>query len=78
MSTSIWASAIGPRIRAAIPGAQIEIGPGLDPRGLGPQGYFALDITRARRELGYEPRYTPETAVRDRLEWAHPLAPPAP
>lgn len=58
---------------AAIPGAQIEVGPGLDPRGLGPRGYYALDISRARRELGYEPLYDPEKAARDWAEWTERL-----
>ena len=56
-------------IRTVIPGAEIEVGPGLDPRGMGPLAYYALDITRARRELGYEPQYPPEVAIRDWLEW---------
>ena len=43
-------------IRTVIPGAQVEVGPGLDPRGMGPLAYYALDISRARRELGYEPQ----------------------
>ena len=60
-------------VRAAIPGARIEVGPGLDPRGLGPRGYYALDISRARRELGYEPLYDPEKAARDWAEWTDRL-----
>ena len=60
-------------VRAAIPGARIEIGPGLDPRGLGPRGYYALDVSRARRELGYEPLYDPEKAARDWAEWTDRL-----
>ncbi len=60
-------------IRAVIPGAQIEVGPGLDPRGMGPLAYYALDIGRARRELGYEPQYPPEAAIRDWLEWTERL-----
>ena len=60
-------------VRTVIPGAQVEIGPGLDPRGLGPLAYYALDITRARRELGYEPEYPPEAAIRDWLEWTERL-----
>ena len=60
-------------IRSVIPGARIEVGPGLDPRGLGPRAYYALDISRARRELGYEPQYPPEAAVRDWLEWTERL-----
>lgn len=60
-------------IRTVIPGAEIEVGPGLDPRGMGPLAYYALDITRARRELGYEPQYPPEAAIRDWLEWTERL-----
>lgn len=60
-------------IRTVIPGAQIEVGPGLDPRGMGPLAYYALDISRARRELGYEPQYPPEAAIRDWLEWTERL-----
>lgn len=60
-------------VRAAIPGAQIDIGPGMDPRGMGKAAYFLMDISRARRELGYEPRYHPEAAVRDWIEWTERL-----
>ncbi len=60
-------------VRAAIPDAQIEIGPGLDPRGMGRTAYFLMDITRARRELGYEPQYPPEAAIRDWVEWTERL-----
>jgi UDP-glucose 4-epimerase len=60
-------------VRAAIPGSDIEIGPGLDPRGLGPRGYYRLNISRARTELGYEPQYDPEAAVRDWIEWTERL-----
>ncbi len=60
-------------VRAVIPNAEIEVGSGLDPRGLGPRGYFVLDISRARRELGYEPLYDPEAAVRDWVEWTERL-----
>ena len=60
-------------IRKVIPGAQVEVGPGLDPRGMGPLAYYSLDISRARRELGYEPQYPPEAAIRDWLEWTERL-----
>lgn len=56
-------------VRSAIPNAQIEIGRGLDPRGLGNQGYYQLDISRARKEFGYEPLYGPKAAVLDWVEW---------
>lgn len=60
-------------LRRAIPTADIEVGPGLDPRGLGPMGYFRMDTTRAKRELGYEAKYPPEAAVRDWIEWTERL-----
>jgi UDP-glucose 4-epimerase len=60
-------------IRAVIPGADIEVGPGLDPRGLGSRAYYRMDISRARKELGYEPKYDPEAAVRDWVEWTERL-----
>ncbi|MCY4450148.1 MAG: NAD(P)-dependent oxidoreductase [Chloroflexi bacterium] len=60
-------------IRKVIPGAQVEVGPGFDPRGMGPLAYYSLDINRARRELGYEPQYPPEAAIRDWLEWTERL-----
>jgi UDP-glucose 4-epimerase len=60
-------------IRAAIPSASIEVGPGLDPRGLGTRGYYRLDINRARNELGYEPKYDPKAAVLDWMEWTDRL-----
>ena len=40
---------------------------------MGPLAYYALDIGRARRELGYEPQYPPEAAIRDWLEWTERL-----
>ena len=60
-------------VRAAVPGADIQIGPGLDPRGLGPRRYYRMDISRAQGELGYAPRYDPEGAVRDWIEWTERL-----
>jgi UDP-glucose 4-epimerase len=50
-------------VRAAVPGADIEITPtpGVDDYKI----QSVLDISRARRELGYEPEYTLTTAVAD-------------
>jgi len=53
-----FAAAVG----AAIPGARIEIGPGID---FAPGHYCVLDITRARRDLGFEPRWPLEAGVAD-------------
>ena len=40
-----------------------EIGPGLDPMGLGVGYYGALDSSRARTDLGWKPRFTLTQAV---------------
>jgi len=52
--------------RQLVPGADIRLGPGIPPtahlRG-------QSDITRARRELGYEPQYTLEQGMAEWLEW---------
>ena len=54
-------------------GAAIEVDPGLGPRGLGTRGYYRLGISRARNELGYEPKYDPKTAALDWIKWADRL-----
>ncbi len=52
-------------IRSVFPGAVLDIGPGLDFMGLGFSVYGVLDITRARRDLGYAPQYDLKTMVED-------------
>jgi len=52
-------------VRCVIPGATLEIGPGLDYYGSGIPYYSVYDISRARRELGFEPRFDLEAGVRD-------------
>ncbi len=54
-------------IRTRFPDAEIQVGPGTDPRGKGV--YCVFDISRARAELGYEPQFTLPAAVRDWVEW---------
>jgi UDP-glucose 4-epimerase len=49
-------------VAAAVPGARIEIGPGID---FAPGHYCVLDITRARVDLGFEPRWSLEAGVAD-------------
>lgn len=49
-------------VKRIFPKAVIEIGPGLDYYG-GGGGYSVFDIGKARKELGYFPRYTLETGV---------------
>jgi nucleoside-diphosphate-sugar epimerase len=52
--------------RRLVPGADIRLGPGIPPTAhlRGPS-----DLTRARAELGYEPRYTLEQGLADWLSW---------
>jgi UDP-glucose 4-epimerase len=49
-------------VAAAVPGARIEIGPGID---FAPGHYCVLDIARARADLGFEPRWSLEAGVAD-------------
>jgi UDP-glucose 4-epimerase len=58
---------VGEAIKKVYPDAAFEIGPGLDYVGRGPI-YCVFDISRARKELGYEPRYGLEEGVRDYIE----------
>lgn len=44
-------------VRGVIPEAQIEIGPGLDYHGLGANYCGIMDNTRARDDLGFEPKF---------------------
>ncbi|MDP2619995.1 MAG: NAD-dependent epimerase/dehydratase family protein [Hyphomicrobiales bacterium] len=52
-------------VRAAIPGADIEIGPGSNPLGSDVHYYAIYDITRAREDLGFEPRFDLTAGIRD-------------
>jgi len=54
-------------IKRVIPDAKVSVGPGLDPFQIGFTSFGLLDISRARAELGYEPRYSLEDAIRDYL-----------
>ena len=54
-------------MRELIPGADVEIGPGLDYMQSGKPSYCLFDISRARRELGYEPHYNLRHGVEDYL-----------
>lgn len=52
-------------VRAAIPEAVIEIGPGLNPLGFSVNRAAIFDITRARQDLGFAPRFDLVSGVRD-------------
>lgn len=60
-------------IQQVYPSAQFDIGPGLDPMGLGAGYYSVLDVGRAKAELGYSPEYDLEMGVRDYVEMVKTL-----
>jgi UDP-glucose 4-epimerase len=49
-------------VAAAVPGARIEVGPGID---FAPGHYCALDISRARADFGYHPEWPLAAAIAD-------------
>lgn len=55
-------------IRMSLPEADITIGPGMDYMGTGLVVNRIFDITRARRELGFEPQFDLRSAVANYLE----------
>jgi UDP-glucose 4-epimerase len=54
-------------LRRRLPNADIEIGPGLNFLGVAKPLAGIYDISRARKELGYEPQYDLERAIDDYL-----------
>jgi len=50
------------------PTAKMEIGPGLDFRDGVKHSYCIFDISKARKHLGYTPRYDLESGIRDYIE----------
>ena len=50
------------------PGFEADIGPGLDHLGIGFSSYGVFDITRAKNELGFNPKYDIDDGVRDYIE----------
>jgi UDP-glucose 4-epimerase len=55
-------------VRAHLPGADIAVGPGLDPMGLGLAYYSIFDCARAARELGFTARYDLDAGIADYLQ----------
>ena len=60
-------------VRRLVPGAQVEVGPGISEEK--PNYSCIYDISRARKDLGYEPRFTPEAAIADYLDTLRSIAP---
>ncbi len=52
-------------VRKRLPGARIEIGPGDNFLGMPYQPHGVYDVTRARKELGFEPEYDIDRAIAD-------------
>jgi len=51
-------------IRRVVPGAVLDVGPGLNPMDAPESAYMVLDGTRIEEELGWRPHYDLERAVR--------------
>ncbi|MDP2659928.1 MAG: NAD-dependent epimerase/dehydratase family protein, partial [Dehalococcoidia bacterium] len=64
-------------VKKIYPNAQIEIGPGLNYIGWDESYFSIFDISKARDELGYEPRYGVEEGVADYIETMKRLNIPA-
>ena len=63
------AGAVVDAIKGGIPGAQLEVGPGLNPWSdfHVPRGSF--DITRAEKELGFKVQFPLKKAISDYADW---------
>jgi UDP-glucose 4-epimerase len=55
-------------VKKILPVADIEIGPGLDYLDIGHNVYSIFDITRARKELKFNPEFDLEKSVQDYVE----------
>ncbi len=55
-------------VRAAVPGADIELGPGLNPLGFSVNRAAIFDISRAGQDFGFKPRFNLESGMRDYVE----------
>jgi UDP-glucose 4-epimerase len=63
----------GDALRKVRPEADLTIGDGLDYLGI-PDRYCVMDISRARRELKFEPAFSIETGVRDYVRYLESAA----
>jgi UDP-glucose 4-epimerase len=55
-------------VRAVVPGADIDIGPGLNPLGFDVHYYAIYDISRAHKDFGFNPKFDLVAGVRDYVE----------
>jgi UDP-glucose 4-epimerase len=56
-------------VRSLVPGAQIEIGPGVGRREGGRASGSVMDIRRVKAELGFVPQFPLAAGIRDYLNW---------
>jgi nucleoside-diphosphate-sugar epimerase len=63
------ADEVAATIRRVIPAAQIRLEEVTEAGSPFPEVHDPLDLTRSRSQLGYEPGYDLEQAVRDYVEW---------
>lgn len=63
------ADEVAETVRRVIPAAQIRLEEVREEGSAFPEVHDPLDLSRSRAQLGYEPRYDLERAVRDYVEW---------
>jgi nucleoside-diphosphate-sugar epimerase len=68
MGRVVSAEEVAAAIARIIPSARVRIAPP-NPAAPAPEMRAALDLTRARAELGYAPGYDLEAAIRDYVAW---------
>jgi UDP-glucose 4-epimerase len=56
-------------VRELFPGSDIEVGQGLDYWEMGKQYYSVLDVSRAREQLGFTPKFSLKEGVLDYVRW---------
>lgn len=70
LGRNVKLSEVADAIMKAVPGSIINIGPGLDEQAYAQSPIKGpLNITRAKEELGYEPKYDIWEGVKDFVEW---------
>ncbi len=69
MGRVVQAEEVAETVRRVIPAAKVRMEEVTDAGSAFPEVHAPLDLTRSRSQLGYEPRYDLERAVRDYVEW---------
>jgi nucleoside-diphosphate-sugar epimerase len=69
MGQVVRAEEVAATVKRVIPAAKIRLEEVTEAGSAFPEVHDPLDLTRSRSQLGYEPRYDLEGAVRDYVEW---------